>query len=507
MFLKKNFVVAISALLFFSVPHGLFSAAMNSRVRLVPKNIAERIFVTPEETLPELVAFLVSGSADVSSKTKVMHDWICDNIAYDTDVFTEEGAGSQDYETVLKKRRAVCVGYANLFAAMCYYAKIEQKIIPGWSKGAFYPGYLRDESDHAWNAVKLGNKWQLIDITWDAGYVEGRTFIKRYTTQWLSLSPAQFIYSHLPEESRWQLLGEKEIRTGEKFVEEPYLPGLFFEYGLKFGKEEPKYTNKIGGIFSFDLLNSKGGVMTMCKLRKKDGGIVDDSVWYENIGGGKRLFVDVPDGGEYRIALAARSDGKPMNPPYFSRAEFESGVLPAARALLSKKKITAAELEKFESSYVLVEDNGRYYYADDPLDTVRINAVTKILKALERNTSNYENVATLSVRADETYGGYGDAPRFPQMFRGYDRTSLFRVSPLAGKVKRGTRQSFSVESKSFTKIAFVLGGNDFVFFGKNPKTGAFTLDFDIPQDCPDNLEVYASKDGKKFEAIISYSVY
>ena len=69
MFLKKNFLVAISALLFFSVPHGLFSAAMNSRVRLVPKNIAERIFVTPEETLPELVAFLVSGSADVSSKT------------------------------------------------------------------------------------------------------------------------------------------------------------------------------------------------------------------------------------------------------------------------------------------------------------------------------------------------------------------------------------------------------------------------------------------------------
>ena len=232
---KKLLFVVLSLLLYSS----LFAATMNPKVRQVPKNIKEQIFITPKETLPALVKFLTGTVADTGSKVKILHDWICDNIAYDVDVFTENGAGLQDYESVLKKKKAVCVGYSNLMSAMCYYAKIEVDIIPGWSKGFNYPGYLREKSDHAWNVVKIGGRWKLIDVTWDAGFVEYGTFIKNYSNHYYNLTPAQFIYSHLPEDEKWQLLSEKERRTPEQFVKEPYIPGVFFEYGLAFGKEAP----------------------------------------------------------------------------------------------------------------------------------------------------------------------------------------------------------------------------------------------------------------------------
>ena len=98
--MKKIFLIFLS--LFF-VLTSIFSAGMSPRVRQVPKIIQKQVFVTPKETLPELVKFLTNGIGDTAGKVKVFHDWICDNIAYDCDVFTEQGAGEQGYEAVLKK--------------------------------------------------------------------------------------------------------------------------------------------------------------------------------------------------------------------------------------------------------------------------------------------------------------------------------------------------------------------------------------------------------------------
>lgn len=175
-----------------------FSISMNPRVRKLPAELQEQVFITPEETLPKLTAALVSGVSDTSTKVRILHDWICDNIAYDCDVFTV-GAGPQDYRIVLPKKKAVCAGYSYLMYVMCFYAGIEAEVVSGWSKGFNYPGYLREESDHDWNAIKIGSRWQLVDVTWDAGYVDGTTFIKRFSTQWLNRKPEEFIYSHLPE--------------------------------------------------------------------------------------------------------------------------------------------------------------------------------------------------------------------------------------------------------------------------------------------------------------------
>ncbi|MBQ9622800.1 MAG: hypothetical protein IJP90_08300 [Treponema sp.] len=501
--MKKIFLIFLS--LFF-VLTSIFSAGMSPRVRQVPKIIQKQVFVTPKETLPELVKFLTNGIGDTAGKVKVFHDWICDNIAYDCDVFTEQGAGEQGYEAVLKKKKGVCIGYANVFNAMCYYAGIEQKTVTGWSKGFNYPGYLRKDSDHAWNIVKIGNKWQQIDITWDAGFVEGQSFIKHYTTQWYNLTPAQFIYSHLPDEDEWQLLPEKQVRSHAQFEKEPYVPGIFFGYGLSFGKEVPWYTNEISGASGFDFVSSKNGVSIMGSLRGENPETnLKLATWFENGGNTRRFIFDVPDKKIYTANFGARINGALNNPQYFSRTDFEQNVLPKANSLLTQKKITKGELDLFEKSYFLIKDNDRYYYAEDLFDNPRNAANTKILKLLERNTSRYENVLDFRVKASETYAGFGNGTkRFPQMYLAYQSSPKMKVdSPLQGKLRKGREYHFSLETNAFSYVAIVLSENDFIFFKKNQKTGVFELDFTVPENVT-AINIFASKNNKEYAALLSY---
>ena len=60
---------------------------MNSRVRSVPADISASVTQSPKKNVQALVTNLTEGLADDSLKVRVIHDWICDNIAYDADMY------------------------------------------------------------------------------------------------------------------------------------------------------------------------------------------------------------------------------------------------------------------------------------------------------------------------------------------------------------------------------------------------------------------------------------
>jgi len=69
--------------------------------------------------------------------------------------------------------------------------------------------------DHAWNAVKIGGQWQLLDVTWGAGFVDDdERFVRRYMPAFFATPPAFFILHHLPDDEQWQLL-EKPVSKKE----------------------------------------------------------------------------------------------------------------------------------------------------------------------------------------------------------------------------------------------------------------------------------------------------
>ncbi|VDI40278.1 Hypothetical predicted protein [Mytilus galloprovincialis] len=118
------------------------------------------------------------------------------------------------------------------------------KKISGYAKG--YGHNLGEiitfsqDTDNAWNAVRLEGVWRFIETTWGAGYVDkNQEFIKKFNNFYFLTSPENFIYDHFPyfnsnieESKQWQLL-EKPI-TIEEYAKKIKPSKEARQYGVKF---------------------------------------------------------------------------------------------------------------------------------------------------------------------------------------------------------------------------------------------------------------------------------
>jgi hypothetical protein len=197
-------------------------AAIDAHARAAPGSAAASV---------ESLAAYLSDAADAErGKVRAAFAWIAHNIAYDLSRWGVE----TDSETVLADRRAACVGYATLFETLVEHMGLEAEIIWGHGKGR---GYLVGEpiseaGNHAWNAVKIGGKWALVDCTWGAGWVndEGR-FVKSLTEHYFLTSPGEFVNDHFPDDPKWQLL--PKAVSAEEYLSRPRVKPPFYQHGLR----------------------------------------------------------------------------------------------------------------------------------------------------------------------------------------------------------------------------------------------------------------------------------
>jgi hypothetical protein len=179
-----------------------------------------------EASITSVAQYLSAQEPDPVLRIKALHDYVADRLTYDTE--SPEGkAPAQDAETVFKRRTAISGGYANLLSALGQAIGIDIPAISGTSR---IPQSDLDGTAHAWNAVRLQNQWQLIDVTWDSVYLEGRNALKRYRTDYLFTPASLFAYSHFPDDAAWQLL-DGPIDRGE-FLRQPVLSPAFFSQDL-----------------------------------------------------------------------------------------------------------------------------------------------------------------------------------------------------------------------------------------------------------------------------------
>lgn len=482
---------------------------MSPQVRAVPKDVQEGVFVKPADYLPAVVSALVGRGGASLGNVKVLHDWICDNIAYDADMLFSGRISGQDWESVLKKKKAVCSGYTNLMNEMCRLAGIESVGISGWSKGFGYKGYLEDYTDHAWNAVQVGGRWYLVDCTWDAGIVEWKKFVKRYSTSWLFAAPRVFLYSHLPEKDDSQYYAPALGK--EQFVKEPFVEPEFFDFGFAFREPLPDYTTVISAPAEYELSLSGSGKAVYAQLQSAaSSSFIPQSVWVNRSGGTVALELDVPDKEKYTVCVFAYNTAGVTWPFYYGIGEFEGSMLPKAEALFAGKKITEKELEHFKSAFYKEPDNGRYYLAEDQFATERNNAVDKILRLLELSPHWGIPIFKFGLVSDGHYAGYGaGVQKYPYAYSAYNAaTSTRLVAPLEGSLAAGGSVRFEIESGDYTAFAVsdgVSAGGGLVPMSRDPKTRAFVLEHDIPAES-EQLVVFGSRNGRNYEGLWVYAV-
>lgn len=129
-------------------------------------------------------------------KLKSIFEWVTSNIKYDHKAAKSEITKTKPIAEILKSKSAICTGYSALMKELCKHGGIVCHIVSGYAvnKDEYE---LSESPDHAWNAVKLDNKWYLLDATWSINNQDE----KFYLTE-----PFTFIKTHLPAHRWWQLL-------------------------------------------------------------------------------------------------------------------------------------------------------------------------------------------------------------------------------------------------------------------------------------------------------------
>ena len=105
----------------------------------------------------------IQFATDDYEKIKAIYDWLCTNVVYDyTNLNSPEYMLKHTAYAAAINHTAVCQGYAVLFYRLALECGIDARVIAGKGKGA------NGWEDHAWNIVKLGGNYYLLDATWDA---------------------------------------------------------------------------------------------------------------------------------------------------------------------------------------------------------------------------------------------------------------------------------------------------------------------------------------------------
>ena len=456
---------------------------MSLKVRDVPKEITAGVFENPENYLPKLVKYLISDTKNDKERVKNIHDWICQNIAYDTDAFFSGNLGSLSPTNVLKSRKSVCSGYAKLFEKMCQLADIEAIRIVGWAKGYGYNGKMPNQTNHEWNAVKINGVYQNVDCCWDAGYVDYKTFIKQYSDQYLFMSPEHFLYTHLPEKDEYQFLPADMIKSKEQFFREPELSKRFFVLGLEPAFPFCDYTTKISGEKMIKIYCPNKDIAFMIGMNlKSDRRKITGFTWCEREAEYVNFYFDVPDNDLYEINIYAKNSKFDCYPSKFNIQKFEQDILPKAQALVKNKSIDEKSLERFIKGFRLVKENGYYIYDEDVFKVKQIAAITKIFSLLNINGNQYDNVLQFYVTADESYKDFSSSDgNYPSVYESYivaKNTKL--ISPKLSTLKQGETYTFEIATTDFAEMGVFAGGKH-VFLEKNAK-GNYIAKFTIPNN-------------------------
>ncbi|WP_430477096.1 S-layer homology domain-containing protein [Bacillus cereus] len=152
-----------------------------------PGNYTFKLKITYRETKEQteyvmkqakaIVSSIVQAGMDDHEKVKVIHDYVLKHVSYDTSYQAYTA-----YEALVN-RSAVCQGYALLTYQLLKEAGIENHFVVGTGNG----------KPHAWNLVKIDNKWYHLDTTFDDPIPDKQG---RVTYSYFNLSDEQIARNH-----------------------------------------------------------------------------------------------------------------------------------------------------------------------------------------------------------------------------------------------------------------------------------------------------------------------
>ena len=128
----------------------------------------EKMSISLDATLNRIITIVNNTSKDEHSKLIKLYELLQKNIRYNKDEIQfsareiSNNPASHNAYGALVNKLAVCDGFSSAFNLVAQKLGFECMLVVGKS------AYATKLQDHAWNIVKVKNKYYHIDVTWDA---------------------------------------------------------------------------------------------------------------------------------------------------------------------------------------------------------------------------------------------------------------------------------------------------------------------------------------------------
>lgn len=142
------------------------------------KSVSESLKRTPSiqcenESVISIAQELTANCTTDYEKAVALHDWICSYIYYDEDNLDDLSSIPYYATDVIGSKRAVCLGFATLYASLCRSINIPCNVVSGYALGIENDSEWSSETaatdyqNHAWNEAYVDGRWIIVDTTWD----------------------------------------------------------------------------------------------------------------------------------------------------------------------------------------------------------------------------------------------------------------------------------------------------------------------------------------------------
>ncbi|KAK3338329.1 hypothetical protein B0H65DRAFT_533079 [Neurospora tetraspora] len=179
------------------------------------------------DTIRYLAHVLCDPFDSPTDKARAIFTWCHHNMAYDTHGFFNDCIPhhSTPAEQIFSGK-AVCQGYAEVYKAIALAAGLDCVLISGHGKGFGHHDLTSgspvppEESNHAWNAVRIdGGEWKIIDACWGAGHLgDDRLYHKQFSPEMFYLPNEIIGKKHFPTDRRHFYRSDGRILTWEEYI-------------------------------------------------------------------------------------------------------------------------------------------------------------------------------------------------------------------------------------------------------------------------------------------------
>lgn len=409
----------------FSKAYSFRTDAPHPVAKKIPADISKLKTLNPAEYVNKCCEFINSNSTDDFERVKIAHDIVALNVKYDAKSFWAGTVPAQNYENVLKTGYAVCEGYSNLLKKFLDRLGFQNSKVVGYARGVGFSllEENRTASNHAWNMVKIENAYYFIDSTWDSGFMNGKSSVQKYTTDWLFIKPEHFIFTHLPEKQNQQLL--KEPVSNTEFLKLADFRPKFFEVAENFVIKNaglPKKINQVFNSVQFEYEAKSDYYLAFSVIQTEKNKRIENAVFTRTDENFSDSVIQFPEAGKYQIQVfyykkterqgsgcaeffVNAQEGSQIRYPRIYQNSFDAKVICPVEMPLKKGETYHFEINCPDKNFAAVicgKNFSQMQKSDDgtfSLDfTVPINVSQLNIGVSSAKTGSYQTVATYTCK-------------------------------------------------------------------------------------------------------------